>query len=171
MKNIIIVLLFAFPMNNIFSWWILFYFIAYLESSVLCFHSFSIPRDKWCSGGAFSLFHRLLGLDFPTNVQATCFGQTVSECSSANGLHSRDLDEDGGGSGGMCMHAHGWKKSKSKKSEIKSLTCRGGWTPLKLTKNYESFSTVIETSPDMVYNIWWKKVIVILILIIRQFRI
>ena len=99
--------------------------------------------------GAFSLSHRVLGLDFPTNVQATCFGQTVSECSSASGLHSRDLAENGG----VCMHAHGWKKSKSKKSKIKSLTCRGGWTPLKLPKNYESLSTVIETKPDMVYNI------------------
>lgn len=98
--------------------------------------------------GAISLSHRLLGLDVPTDVQATCFGQTASECSSANGLHSRDLDED------VCMHAHRWKKSKSKKSKIKSLTCRGSWTSLKLSKNYESFLTIIETKPDMVYNIW-----------------
>lgn len=53
--------------------------------------------------GAFSFCHGLLGLDFPTNVQAICFGQTVSECSSANGLHFRDLKEDRG----LCMHAQG----------------------------------------------------------------
>lgn len=99
--------------------------------------------------GACSLSLRLLRLDFPTNVQATCFGQRVSECSSANGLHSRDLDKERG----VCLHAHGWKKSKSKISKIKSLTCRGGWTPLKLSKNYESFSPVIGTRPDMLHNI------------------
>lgn len=53
--------------------------------------------------GAFSFSHRLLELDFPTDVQAIRFGQTVSECSSANGLHSRDLKEDRG----LCMHAQG----------------------------------------------------------------
>lgn len=121
--------------------------------------------------GAFSLSHRLLGLDFPTNVQATCFGQTVSECSSANGLHSRDLDKDGEGC--ACMHMGGRSLSQ-KKSKIKSLTCRGGWTPLKLSKNYESFSTVIETRLNIVYNIWHRKMIAILILIeflIRPLRI
>lgn len=100
--------------------------------------------------GAFSLSHTLLGLAFPTNVQAACFGQTVSECSSANGLHSRDLDKDGVCA---CMHMGGRSLSK-KKSRVKNLTCRGGWTPLKLSKNYESFSTGTETRPDVVYNTW-----------------
>lgn len=160
-----IVLLFRFSMNNILSWWILFYFIAYLKSSILCFHSFSTPGINGVVA-AFSLSHRILGLDFPTNVQAACFGQIVSECSSGSSLHSRDLNKNRG----VCILAHGWKKSKSKKSKIGSLTCRGGWTPLKLCKSYES-STVIETRADMVYNIWWKKIIVILILAIRQIRI
>lgn len=35
--------------------------------------------------------------------------------------------------------------------------------PPKQSKNYESFSTVIETRPDMVYNILYKKIIVSLI--------
>lgn len=53
--------------------------------------------------GTFSFSYGLLGLDFPTNVQAICFGQTLIECSSANGLHSRDLEEDRG----LSMHACG----------------------------------------------------------------
>lgn len=56
--------------------------------------------------GVFSICHRLLGLDFPKNVQATRLGQTVSECSSGNDLHSRGLSEDG-----VCEHARGCKKS------------------------------------------------------------
>lgn len=98
--------------------------------------------------GLFSFSHGLLGLDFPTNVQAICFGQTVSECSSANGLHSRG----GQGAGHACMGVERYVSKK--KIKIKRLTCRGGWTPLKRSKNYESFSTVAEIRPGMVYNIW-----------------
>lgn len=46
--------------------------------------------------GIFYLFQRLLGLDFPKNMQATYFGPTVSECSSENSLCPRSLNEDGG---------------------------------------------------------------------------
>lgn len=65
--------------------------------------------------GTFSFSHGLLGLDFPTNVQAICFGQTMSECSSANGLHSRDLEEDKE----LCIYAWGRKKYKSRKEKEK----------------------------------------------------
>lgn len=49
-----------------------------------------------------------------------------------------------GGRGSACV-CMGGRNLKSEKSNIKSLTCRGGWTPLKLSRNYESFSIVIET--------------------------
>lgn len=83
---------------------VLLYCLFKVQQSLLPFLS-HLPRQlmQW---GAFSLSHRLLGLDFPTNLQATGFSQTVSECSSANGLHSRDLSEDGGQ--GVCVCACAW---------------------------------------------------------------
>lgn len=67
--------------------------------------------------GVFSFSHGLLGLDFPTNVQAICLGQTVSECSSANGLHSRG----GQGAGHACMGVERYvsqKKFQNKEAKL-----------------------------------------------------
>lgn len=41
---------------------------------------------------------------------------------------------------GGCACMYGGRK-KYKKFKVKSLICRGGWTPLKLSENYESFSS------------------------------
>lgn len=69
--------------------------------------------------GVFSICHRLLGLDFPKNVQATCLGQTVSECSRGSDLNSRDLNEDE-----VCVHARG-VRSLSQKMQNKEPNLQG----------------------------------------------
>lgn len=114
--------------------------------------------------GIFYLSHRLLGLDFPKMCRQPNFGHTVRECNSENSLCSRGLHEDGG-----CVHAsrHVSVKSQSWIIQNKEPNLEGKLdTPWTI---WTSISSSYKTKPKMVYSIWWRKVIVILILMIRPF--